>query len=88
MATLQCRRAEASLKGAASSVAVAARVYELTLARAYLDKAREEASEANYGVAIQLAGASLRASTLGSRAYTGASTRARTPEYGVTKGRD
>jgi hypothetical protein len=78
MATLQCRRAEASLKSAASSVAVAARVYELTLARAYLDKAREETSEANYGVAIELAGASQRAST-----------RARAPQYGrVTKGRD
>jgi hypothetical protein len=61
MASMACRRADRALQDASVSVA-AAQVYELTLARAYLDKAREEASEAHYGVAIELADASQRAS--------------------------
>lgn len=61
MASVACRRADRALQDVSVSVA-AVQVYELTLARAYLDKAREEASEAHYGAAIELADASQRAS--------------------------
>jgi hypothetical protein len=86
---MECRRAERLLQSVSSSAfatsyglrgpgPAAARTYELTLARAYLDKAREEASEAHYGSAIELAGASQSASQ-----------RARAPQqYDATKGRD
>jgi hypothetical protein len=87
-ATMECRRAEQLLQSVSSSAFAASyglrgpgpaatRTYELTLARAYLDKAREEASEAHYGSAIELAGASQRASQ-----------RVRAPHYDATKGRD
>jgi hypothetical protein len=59
---MECRRAERLLRSASSSSAASAQTYELTLARAYLEKAREEASEAHYGPAIELANASQRAS--------------------------
>lgn len=70
---VQCRKAEAKL---VALEAAAARIpsagssrpslpevsYELTLARAYLDKARQEGSEARYGVSIKLAKSSQQAS--------------------------
>ena len=65
MATVQCRRAErllADVSAPSAARRAPAQLYELTLARAYLDKAREEASEAHYGVALELAAASQRAS--------------------------
>jgi hypothetical protein len=80
---MECRRAERLLRSASTSAAapLPARSYELTLARAYLDKAREEASEAHYGSATELARASQRASQ-----------RARVPggalRYDGTKGQD
>jgi hypothetical protein len=76
-ATMECRRAEQLLQSVSTSAFASSRTYELTLARAYLGKAREEASEAHYGSAIELAGASQRASQ-----------RARAPQYDGTKGRD
>lgn len=49
--------------------------YELTLARSYLDKAREEASEAHYGLSIQLAKSSQQASKRAGNALTAARTK-------------
>ena len=51
---LQCRRANAALQRV-GPVTTPAAIYELTRARAYLDKAREEAAEAHYGLSIELA---------------------------------
>ena len=91
MASVACRRADRALQDASPSAA-AAHVYELTLARAYLDKAREEASEAHYGAAIELADASQRASQRASgssdrlRASSDGSRAAST--HGVAKGRN
>jgi hypothetical protein len=53
VATVECREAERAV-----AHAIAAKpegIYQLTLARAYLEKAREEASEAHYGSAARLA---------------------------------
>jgi hypothetical protein len=73
---IQCRHAEAALQHIDALGAIPERVYELTRARAYLDKAREEASEAHYGDAIRLA-----------KASQDAADRARAPEeYGGVKG--
>lgn len=60
-ATLECRRAERELARTPSVASDAANVYQLTLARAYLDKAREEAAEAHYGTARDLARAAKQA---------------------------
>lgn len=54
-ATIECREAERALKHAPSLANDPANLYQLTLARAYLDKAREEAAEAHYGEARLLA---------------------------------
>lgn len=51
---IQYRRANAALQRV-GNVQTPAGIYELTRARAYLDKAREEAGEAHYGLAIELA---------------------------------
>ena len=76
-ALVQCRKADASLRGledlalhvperGESGVSSLPEVsYELALARAYLEKAREEASEARYGLAAQLAKRSQQASARG-----------------------
>jgi hypothetical protein len=89
---MECRRADSLLRSVSGSIVApihgslalglaSTRTYELTLARAYLDKAREEASEAHYGSAIELARASQRASQR-ARAPAGAS------HYDGTKGQD
>ena len=79
-ATVECREAERAVAHAVA--ADPAGIYQLTLARAYVEKAREEASEAHYGSATRLAEAakaasaraSASASTFGSRASPRAST--------------
>jgi hypothetical protein len=64
---MACREAGRSVAG---GVATTPRgIYELTLARAYLEKAREEASEAHYGSASALA----QAATLATQRAKGAS---------------
>jgi hypothetical protein len=67
-ATLACRDAERAIEHGAATTPRG--VYQMTLARAYLDKAREQASEAHYGSASNLAEAAklavLRATSPGS----------------------
>lgn len=60
-ATLACRRAERSVQKAGHTTADPQTTYELTLAQAYLDKAREEASQAEYATARTLAAAAVLA---------------------------
>ena len=68
VATLDCRDAE---RVVARGVAPTPRgVYQLTLARAYLEKAREEASEAHYGRASRLAHAAKLATERASASST------------------
>ena len=52
-ATVECRVAARSVEHGVASGPRG--IYQLTLARAYLEKAREEASEAHYGSAVRLA---------------------------------
>jgi hypothetical protein len=55
-ALVQCRRAEGALRALEREPARSPAVsYDLTLARVYLDKARELSSQARYGLAIELA---------------------------------
>jgi hypothetical protein len=68
-ATVECREAERAVTQAVA--ADPAGIYQLTLARAYVEKAREEASEAHYGSATRLAQAAKAASA---RASASAST--------------
>lgn len=76
-ATLACRQAERAVRqGAVATPDGTPRgVYQLTLARAYLEKAREEAAEAHYGSASKLAEAARLASA---RASSQASAQGRT----------
>jgi hypothetical protein len=52
-ATLECRDAARAVERGVASGPQG--IYQLTLARAYLEKAREEAAEAHYGSAVSLA---------------------------------
>lgn len=52
-ATMACRDAARAVEHGVASGSHG--IYQLTLARAYLEKAREEASEAHYGSAVRLA---------------------------------
>ena len=52
-ATMECRAAASAVEHGVASGPRG--IYQLTLARAYLEKAREEASEAHYGSAVSLA---------------------------------
>jgi hypothetical protein len=57
----ETHRAERALTSAQSLRETPATIYALTLSRAYLDKAREEAAEAQYGNAIAYAKAATQA---------------------------
>jgi carbonic anhydrase len=68
-ATLECREAE---RAVAQGVATTPRgIYQLTLAHAYLEKAREEASEAHYGSASALAQAATLATHRAMKSVSG-----------------
>lgn len=60
-ALAETHRAERALVSTTGLRSTPAATYALTMSRAYLEKAREEASEAQYGAAIAYAKASQRA---------------------------
>lgn len=65
-----CRKAEAVLQRAERVPPSHATQYELTRARLYLEKAREEASEAHYGTSVELAKSAERSATRALQAQT------------------